>query len=56
MHLKKVMIDYSYGKYPTFRGAGEICEIELINLAERFQISGLEEEYRTALFLYFRER
>jgi len=53
----KVMIDYIYGKYPTLRGAGEICEIfEIINLAERFQISGLEEEYRTALFLYFRER
>ena len=53
----KVMIDYIYGKYPTLRGAGEICEIfEIINLAERFKISGLEEEYRTAMFLYFRER
>jgi len=53
----KVMIDYIYGKYPTLRGADEICEIfEIINLAERYKISGLEEEYRTALFLYFRER
>ena len=53
----KVMIDFIYGKYPTLRGAGEICEIfEIINLAERFKISGLEEEYRTAMFLYFRER
>jgi len=53
----KVMIDYIYGKYPTLRGADQICEIfEIINLAERFQISGLEEEYRTAMFLYFRER
>ena len=52
-----MMIDYIYGKYPTLRGAGEICEIfEIINLAERFKISGLEEEYRTAMFLYFRER
>jgi hypothetical protein len=39
----KVMIDYIYGKYPTLRGAGEICEIfEIINLAERFKISGLD--------------
>ena len=52
----KVMIDYIYGKYPTLKGAEEICEIfEIINLAERFKITGLEEEYRTALFLYFRE-
>jgi len=52
----KVMIDYIYGKYPTLRGAEEICEIfEIINLQERFKIVGLEEEYRTALFLYFRE-
>ena len=52
----KVMIDYIYGKYPTLRGAEEICEIfEIINLQERFKIWGLEEEYRTALFLYFRE-
>ena len=50
------MIDYIYGKYPTLKGAEEICEIfEIINLAERFKITGLEEEYRTALFLYFRE-
>jgi len=53
----KVMVDYIYGKYPTLRGAEEICEIfEIINLAERYNISGLEEEYRTAMFLYFRER
>jgi len=52
----KVMIDYIYGKYPTLRGAEEICEIfEIINLQDRFKIWGLEEEYRTALFLYFRE-
>jgi len=53
----KVMVDYIYGKYPTLRGAEEICEIfEIINLAERYKIIGLEEEYRTAMFLYFRER
>merc|ERR1712083_158948 len=52
----KVMIDYIYGKYPTLRGAEEICEIfEIINLQDRFKIWGLEEEHRTALFLYFRE-
>jgi len=52
----KVMINYMYGKYPTLRGAEEICEIfEIVDLAERFEVSGLEEEYRTAMFLYFRE-
>lgn len=53
----KVMINYMYGKYPTLRGADEICEMfEIMDLAERFTVSGLEEEYRTAMFLYFRER
>ena len=53
----RVMIDYIYGKFPTLRGAAEISEIfEIINLAEWFEIEGLEEEYRTAMFLYFRER
>ena len=53
----KVMIEYMYGKYPTLRGAEEICEIfEIIDLAERFLVTGLEEEYRTAMFLYFREK
>jgi len=53
----KVMVDYLYGKYPTLRGAEQICEIfEIIDLAERFGAEGLEEEYRTAMFLYFRER
>ena len=52
----KVMINYIYGKYPTLRGAEEICELfEIVDLAERFTISGLEEEYKTAMFLYFRE-
>ena len=50
------MINYIYGKYPTLRGAEEICELfEIVDLAERFTISGLEEEYKTAMFLYFRE-
>jgi len=53
----KVMVDYLYGKFPTLRGAQQICEIfEIIDLADRFGAEGLEEEYRTALFLYFRER
>lgn len=53
----KVMIDYMYGKYPSLRGANEICEIfEIINLADQFSIEGLEEEYRTAMFLYFRHK
>ena len=53
----KVMIDYMYGKYPSLRGASEICEIfEIINLADQFSIEGLEEEYRTAMFLYFRHK
>jgi hypothetical protein len=53
----KVMIDYIYGKYPTLRGAEEICEIfEIVDLADRFCVSGLVEEYRTAMFLYFREK
>ena len=53
----KVMIDYMYGKYPSLRGTNEICEIfEIINLADQFSIEGLEEEYRTAMFLYFRHK
>merc|ERR1712032_1052198 len=53
----QVMIDYLYGKFPTLRGAEEICEIfEIVDLAERFKVVGLEDEYRTAMFLYFRER
>lgn len=57
MSAFKVMIEYMYGKYPTLRGAEEICEIfEIIDLAERFLVTGLEEEYRTAMFLYFREK
>jgi len=52
----KVMIDYMYGKFPTLRGAEEICELfEIVDLAERFKVIGFEEEYRTAMFLYFRE-
>ena len=51
------MINYMYGKCPTLRGADEICEMfEIVDLAERFTVSGLEEEYKTAMFLYFRER
>lgn len=53
----QVMIDYLYGKFPTLRGAEEICEIfEIVDLADRFKVVGLEDEYRTAMFLYFRER
>jgi len=53
----QVMIDYLYGKFPTLRGAEEICEIfEIVDLAEKFKVIGLEDEYRTAMFLYFRER
>ena len=48
----KVMINYIYGKHPTLRGAEEICELfEIIDSAERFTISGLEEEYKTAMSL-----
>ena len=33
------MIDYLYGKFPTLRGAEEICEIfEIVDLAERFKV------------------
>ena len=53
----KVMINYIYGKYPNLTGTDKICEMfEIAYLAERFAISGLEKEYRTAMFLYFRGR
>ena len=35
----QVMIDYMYGKFPTLRGAEEICELfEIVDLAERFKV------------------
>merc|ERR1712059_96673 len=56
-HAFQVMIDYIYGKYPTLRGSVKMCEIfEIIEVAEMFDIPGLEGEYRTAMFLFFRER
>ena len=37
--MTQVMIDYLYGKFPTLRGAEEICEIfEIVDLAERFKV------------------
>ena len=37
--VAQVMIDYLYGKFPTLRGAEEICEIfEIVDLAERFKV------------------
>ena len=37
--VTQVMIDYLYGKFPTLRGAEEICEIfEIVDLADRFKV------------------
>ena len=38
-YVIQVMIDYLYGKFPTLRGAEEICEIfEIVDLAEKFKV------------------
>ena len=53
----KVTINYIYQKYPNLIGTDNVCEMfEIADPAERFAISGLKREYKTALFLYFRER
>ena len=50
-----MIINYIYGKYPNLIGTDKVCEMfEIADLAERFAISGLKREYKTALFLYFR--
>ena len=44
--LTQVMIDYLYGKFPTLRGAEEICEIfEIVDLADRFKVCSCCKTY-----------
>ena len=51
----KVMVDFIYGRFPRLR-FGSVCEIfEIENVAERFRIAGLKEEYKSSMLLYFRD-
>ena len=51
----KVMVDFIYGRFPRLRD-GSVCEIfEIENVAERFRIAGLKEEYKSSMLLYFRD-
>ena len=51
----KVMVDFIYGRFPRLRD-GSVCEIfEIENVAEKFRIAGLKEEYKSSMLLYFRD-
>ena len=53
----KTMVDFIYGRFPRLRAGSDICEIfEIENVAERFRIVGLKEEYKSSMMLYFRHR
>ena len=53
----KTMVDFIYGRFPRLRSGSDICEMfEIENVAERFRVNGLKEEYKSSMILYFRHR
>ena len=51
----RIMVDYIYGRFPRLRAGSDICEIfEIENVAEKFRIVGLKQEYKSSMMLYFR--
>ena len=53
----RIMIDFIYGRFPKLRGGPDICEMfEIENVADRYRVAGLKEEYKSSMLLYFRYR
>ena len=53
----KTMVDFIYGRFPRLRSGSDICEMfEIENVAEKFRVNGLKEEYKSSMILYFRHR
>ena len=51
----RIMVDFIYGRFPRLRVGSDICEMfEILNVAEKFRIVGLKEEYKSSMMLYFR--
>lgn len=51
----RIMVDFIYGRFPRLRAGSDICEIfEIENVAEKFRVVGLKEEYKSSMMLYFR--
>ena len=51
----RIMVDFIYGRFPRLRAGSDICEIfEIENVAEKFRVIGLKEEYKSSMMLYFR--
>ena len=49
------MVDFIYGRFPRLRVGSDICEMfEIENVAEKFRILGLKDEYKSSMMLYFR--
>ena len=53
----KIMVDFIYGRFPKLRGGPDICEMfEIVNVADKYRVAGLKEEYKSSMLLYFRYR